>query len=106
MPEWVSRLKSFTGYARDANPAAITFIIGAGASFSSGAPTTAAVIEALLSYGQFPDLDVLRSEVHTLSDAMKKTAILKLFPQPLVPYLGYRPMAAIRHSKRVLVLNP
>lgn len=105
MHAWIKRLDSLTTYITNANSNVITFVIGAGASLSSGAPTTRQVIDALTAYGYFRDEESLRSEIHTINETFKRAAISKLFPNPLVPYLGYRAMAAIAQSIRVLVLN-
>lgn len=104
MHPWVPRLESLTRFAKSAADEPLCFIIGAGASLSSGGPTTTRVEEALLGYNHFDGVEQLRAKVHDLTEKMKSGAIVPLF-KDFAPYLGYYALASIAHRRRVLVLN-
>lgn len=105
MHAWVKRLESLTKFMTNAESQVITFVIGAGASLSTGTPTTRQVVDALREYGYFKDEESLRSAIHELAGPVKRAAIARLFPNPLVPHLGYRALAALAYRVRLLVLN-
>ncbi len=85
---------------------ALTLLIGAGASLSSGAPTTQEVFRAFNARypARLPDTEALRHRSHTITNTEKLNAIAPLFARN-VPFVGYRCLAAVAESKRVYVLN-
>jgi len=85
---------------------AVTFLIGAGASISSGAPTMGQVVSAFSAQypDRLPDPDSLRQKSHKITGHEKRTAISSLF-DAVNPYVGYRCLAALGQVKRVYVLN-
>ncbi|PKN49432.1 MAG: hypothetical protein CVU63_02185, partial [Deltaproteobacteria bacterium HGW-Deltaproteobacteria-20] len=85
---------------------ALTLLIGAGASLSSGAPTTDEVFRAINARypARLSDREALRLRSHTITNSEKLNAIAPLF-QKIVPFVGYRCLAVIAKSKRVYVLN-
>ena len=83
----------------------VTFLIGAGASISSGAPTTAQVAAAFatLQHGRYAGQD-LRAVLHTLPEREKQDILEPLFAS-VRPNVGYRALAALATHKPVIVLN-
>jgi hypothetical protein len=83
----------------------VTFLIGAGASISSGAPATAEVEAAFapLQQGRYAGQD-LRAVLHTLPKAEKQDILAPLFAG-VRPNVGYRALAALAMHKPVIVLN-
>jgi hypothetical protein len=83
----------------------VTFLLGAGASMSSGAPSTPRVTDALTE--QFPE-EFPNSEISdgmdAISDPQVRTAIRPLFDD-IEPHVGYLSLAALAQSTRVLVVN-
>ncbi len=101
------------GYLDKGGDNTVTFLLGAGASISSGAPSTPEVIDALTK--QFPD-EFPNSEISegmdVISDSQVATAIRPLFEdiepnvEPRVePHVGYLSLAALAKSTRVLIVN-
>lgn len=82
----------------------ITFVLGAGASLSSGAPPTAEVEETLRAAATRIPASDLRKRIHEISDGDVRKALDPLFSQ-LVPHIGYRCLATLARRRRVLVIN-
>lgn len=103
-PTWRDGAKDLAGtIARSERP--VTFLIGAGASISSGAPTTGDVFRAFeqATRGRIPPGE-LKAFLHTISERDKQDVLAPLF-QDVSPYIGYRCMAALGRHRRVNVLN-
>lgn len=102
--EWQKPVTDVGSIIRGQEP--VTFFIGAGASISSGAPTTQTVCDALIAAnpGRFPDEVTLRTGIHHLTEPEKRAALSPLFDD-LMPYLGYRSMAALARTRPVYVIN-
>jgi hypothetical protein len=83
----------------------LTFIAGAGASLSSDAPSTTKVEAAFRSAmdGRFGELPV-RDLLHLVSEHEKQDILAPLF-NTVVPYVGYRSLAALGRHRRVHLLN-
>lgn len=83
----------------------VTFLLGAGASLSSGAPATPTVINALTEQfpNEFPDSEISEG-MDAISDAQVGTAIRPLFDD-IEPHVGYLSLAALAKWTRVLVVN-
>jgi hypothetical protein len=83
----------------------VCFILGAGCSLSSGAPSTSAVHQAIFeaTRTRFEGLD-LRQALHTMPEIEKQDILLPLFENiDFGP--GYAALAGLARSCRVLVLN-
>jgi len=81
------------------------FVVGAGCSLSSGAPSTAAVHQALADATsvRFEGLD-LRQALHTLPETEKQDILAPLFADiSFSP--GYIALASLARRRRILVLN-
>ena len=83
----------------------LTVFLGAGASISSGAPVTAEVEELFDGMiGRFGGYDGILSNLHRVADDDKATALARRF-MDLTPFVGYRCLAVLGRSRRVLVVN-
>ena len=86
----------------------LCLLIGAGASLSSGAPSTLGVIAALehISAGRLADMDPRerRGAIDRIAEADKRAALAALFAG-IEPYVGYRCLAAMGRERRVIALN-
>ncbi len=89
--------------ARSSGP--VTFLLGSGASLSSGAPTTSQVAGAFAAVqtGRFGGLD-LRSVLHMLPEQDKQNILGPLFAG-VSPGVGYHALGALSRSHDVRVLN-
>jgi hypothetical protein len=95
--------KRYGAIARSDRP--VTFLIGAGASLSSGAPSTAQVTKAFedATKGRLNPRE-LRTLLHSLPEQDKQDILAPLFGN-VVPHIGYRCLAALGRHRRVHVLN-
>jgi hypothetical protein len=100
---WSDKAKDLGRALREANQ--LTVFLGAGASISSGAPDTAEV-ERLLGemFRRFGEPSKLVANLHRVSGDDKAIALRDRF-KDLVPYVGYRCLAALGRTRRVLVIN-
>ena len=89
--------------ARDDEP--VSFLLGAGASLSSGAPTTTSVVDALAraTAGRLRAKDV-RTFVDRIGERDKQNILRGLFAE-VRPHIGYLSLAAIGRHRRVVVAN-
>jgi hypothetical protein len=85
---------------------AMTFVLGAGASLSSGAPSSAQVERSLMEAdpSSYPDRDALLAGIADANNAQKLTPIRPLFAG-VRPFIGYHCLAAIGRDRPVFVLN-
>jgi hypothetical protein len=101
---WLSRLTAIRRFIANSD-GPITFLIGAGASVSSGAPTTrqveAALHEAMVAGDSRYDL---RSAAHRINEEQKRIALLPLF-KTLIPNVGYRLLANLGRERQIRILN-
>lgn len=83
----------------------VTFLLGAGASLSSGAPSTPEVIDALTEQfpNEFPDSKISKG-MDAISDPQVETAIRPLF-EDIEPHVGCLSLAALAKRTRVLIVN-
>lgn len=88
---------------RSDNP--ICFLLGAGASLSSGGPTNGAVLGALREATdvRFEDMDLMTA-ISTLHETEKQEILAPLF-QDISPAGGYRALASLAAYVPVVVLN-
>lgn len=91
------------GGREDSDPEPLTVFLGSGASRSSGAPDTSEV-EGLLGamFERFGGGAL--ENLHRVDDDDRSRALRDRF-EGLVPYLGYRCLAILGRSRRVLVIN-
>lgn len=82
----------------------LTFALGAGASFSSGGPTTRAVHERLSERlgGRLESL--VRERLHNVVDEDVRDSLRPLF-QEIRPNVGYRLLAALSRQRRINIIN-
>src|SRR6476646_6075583 len=85
--------------------ATVTFLLGAGASLSSGAPSTPQVIAELTEKfpEEFPSSEISEG-MDAISDPQVETAIRPLF-EKIEPHVGYLSLAALARKTRVLIVN-
>jgi hypothetical protein len=102
---WIALAESVGGYLADQPDNTVTFLLGAGASRSSGAPLTAEVIEALTERhpDEFPDSRV-SAGMDSISDSQVESSIRPLFRE-IQPHVGYLSLAALAKCTRVLIVN-
>jgi hypothetical protein len=107
---WISMAKEVGGYLDKGSVETVTFLLGAGASISSGAPSTPEVIDALTEQfpDEFPDSKISEG-MDVISDPQVETAIRPLFfdgIEPRIePHVGYLSLAALAKRTRVLIVN-
>lgn len=82
----------------------ICFLVGAGASVTSGAPSMAKVEETWVAALGNVARDDLRRTLHKISQDQKRIPLLPLFSD-LKPSLGYRLLAKMGRTRQVLVVN-
>jgi hypothetical protein len=102
-PAWWAPVADLAAALRG-NDDSLTFVLGAGTSLSSGAPSTAEVEAALVSAATRIPPGELRKWLHEIADHDKRIALEPIFAQ-LRPYVGYRCLAALARSRRVVVIN-
>lgn len=97
MNGWLDEVRGLVELLRTSPEEPITFLIGAGASLSSGAPSTADVEAALkaVNGGDLPETELTEIE---------KRTVVRLFDR-FEPYLGYNALAAMARTRPVYVLN-
>jgi len=84
----------------------ITLLLGAGASLSSGAPSTGAVADAIwhANSGRFESRQDVYDDLVEITEVDKRHAIEPLF-EDTVPYAGYRLLAALARSRPITIVN-
>jgi hypothetical protein len=84
---------------------AVSFLLGAGASLTSGAPSTSKVLSALAdaTSGRLK-ADAVRDLVHRIGERDKQNVLRGLF-EDISPYVGYMSLAALGKHRRVVVVN-
>lgn len=103
---WLDELEDLFRLLDASVGAPICFLIGAGASLSSNAPTTASVVAALMEArpGMFPDPAAVYAKVHQLSTDDRSAITSRLF-SGIVPHVGYRCLAAMARARPIIVVN-
>ncbi len=104
MGSWLSKVNDFALAARNmAEP--LTFVLGAGCSITSGAPSTDAV-HRVLTQGTIgrSDGQPIRDFLQHIKEPERQRLLAPLF-QGITPHLGYRSLAALARHRRVHVLN-
>jgi hypothetical protein len=83
----------------------VSFVIGAGASLTSGAPSTERVFQALrdATQGRLRS-DSIRALIHQIGESDKQAILRPLF-EDISPYVGYLSLAALGRHRRVVVAN-
>jgi hypothetical protein len=101
---WLTLVDSLVATLEPGEP--LTFVLGAGASLSSGAPTTGQVEQKWLSAlaGTFSDKEALRTGITLLGDDQKINPIKPLFDS-IKPFIGYHCLASLGRDRPILVLN-
>jgi hypothetical protein len=122
MNRWVPKVRDLGVYLRRRLNEPICFVIGAGASASSGVPLVGEVAMRFdqLTEGRFSQLSDRdrRGALDHVTEDEKRAAIEELFldellpasdprrkPGWLIPHVGYRCLAAMGRRRRVYVLN-
>lgn len=102
---WLDELEDLIRSISDDHGVPLCFLIGAGASLSSEAPSTADVVSELMQRrpGMFPNEEAVYSRIHQLS-ADERSVIDRLFDR-VVPHVGYRCLAAMARSRPIIVVN-
>lgn len=104
---WLDQLEDlFRTFDGSSAGVPICFLLGAGASLSSNAPSTAAIVSALMSARPdlFPDPGAVYAGVHRLSLDDRAAINSRLFGE-VVPNIGYRCIAAMARSRPIIVVN-
>ncbi|HKR65723.1 MAG TPA: hypothetical protein VJZ00_18475 [Thermoanaerobaculia bacterium] len=97
MNRWLDQVAGLVEFLKNSPRAALTFLIGAGTSISSGGPTTPQVETKLTSvHGSF--------DANTELTAAEKETVQSLFAG-FSPYIGYHALAAMALTRPVFVLN-
>ncbi|MGA9285247.1 MAG: hypothetical protein WBV85_07375 [Solirubrobacteraceae bacterium] len=102
---WIALAESIGSYLAEQADDTVTFLLGAGASRSSGAPSTPEILEALTEKhpDEFPDSKV-SAGMDAISDSQVESSIRPLFRE-IRPHIGYLSLAALAKSTRVLIVN-
>lgn len=102
---WIALAESVGRYLAEQTDDAVTFLLGAGASGSSGTPSTPEVLDALTEQhpDEFPDSKVSEG-MDAISDSQVSVSIRPLF-EDIRPHVGYLSLAALAASTRVLIVN-
>jgi hypothetical protein len=82
----------------------LVVVLGAGASASSGGPSTGAVEALLRAHMTRVPPDEVNDRLHEMPPADVRGALSPMFAR-LVPYIGYRCLAALARGRRVVVMN-
>lgn len=82
----------------------LTFVLGAGATLSSGAPTTPAVHAKLEKATQMRLGALIRERLHMIVDEEVRDQLQPLF-EHVVPNTGYRVLAALGRDRRINIIN-
>jgi hypothetical protein len=103
---WLTALTGLGEELADDPDAPVTFLLGAGASISSRAPTFDQVHARLREHwsGRLSEDAELQDYLHRVPPNVKRTALRPLF-RDLTPGLGYRCLAAIGASRPVWVIT-
>ncbi|MET0304819.1 MAG: hypothetical protein ABW196_01150 [Solirubrobacterales bacterium] len=110
MNAWLKKTQALCEYvavgeADDREP--LCFVLGAGDSLSSGAPTTKALIRRFnkLTDGRFgAEPENRRGAIERINEDEKRRAIKDLF-RDVRPYIGYRCLAAMGFTRRIYVFT-
>jgi hypothetical protein len=108
---WISMAQEVGRHLAGQPDDTVTFLLGAGASVSSGAPSTPQVIGNLTERfpEEFPNSEI-SDGMDAISDPQVETAIRPLFKDKddrskIEPHVGYLSLAALAKSTRVLIVN-
>lgn len=103
---WLGLAEGVGRYLAEEEGKAVTFMLGAGASRSSGAPSTEQVLQELCTVypNDFSEPAEVRRKVDRLSRAQVDNCIRPLF-RDAAPHVGYLSLAALAKSVRVLAVN-
>jgi len=90
----------------DIGKAPINFVLGAGASMSSGGPSLARLERRWMDSDPtaYPDRKTLLEKISERSDAQKINPIATLFDS-IHPYIGYHALASLAKERPIFVLN-
>ena len=85
----------------------LTFLLGAGASISSGAPGTSEILASCRSERPqvFPTDEAVYEDFATALTPRERDAIIRPLFEDLEPYVGYRCLVAMARSRPVFVVN-
>ncbi len=104
MEQWLGKARDFGKFV-EARPEPVTFLLGAGCSLSSGAPSTAEVHAALTAAtAGRANGENLRDFLHEITPGERRRVLEPLFRNNS-PYIGYKLLAALAAIRRVNVLN-
>jgi len=101
---WLTLVDVIAGHTLDNAP--LTFVLGAGASVTSAAPSSARVERTWMDSNttDFPDRKSLLAEIGLRGDVEKINPLKHLF-KPVSPFIGYHCLAALGHDRPIFVLN-
>jgi len=87
--------------------APITFLLGAGASLSSGAPETADILKACRRSrpALFPTDDDVYEKFSTRLTSSERNKIIRPLFRDVEPYIGYRCLASMARSRPIFVVD-
>lgn len=103
---WLKQLPELNRSVLGRQAGPITFLLGAGASRTSNAPSTAQVAEEIRAANseRFASVEDVYKSLVVITEGEKRAAIEPLFEQT-TPYIGYQLLAALGHSRPVTVVN-
>lgn len=92
--------------SHDIGKGPINFVLGAGASMSSGGPSLARLERRWMDSNSaaYPDRKALLEKISELNDTQKINPIASLFDS-IHPYIGYYALASLARERPVFVLN-
>lgn len=100
--QWLTLVDSLVPALRAGGP--LTFVLGAGASISSGGPTTESIEKEWLSALDFTDAAELHEKITQLGHQQKIDPIRPLF-ESIKPFIGYHCLASLARERPILVIN-
>lgn len=91
----------------DGPPEPLTFLLGAGASLSSGAPKTADILATCrrMRPGVFPSDEAVYEKFSTALTPIEREQIIAPLFRRTDPYVGYRCLVSMARSRPVFVVN-
>jgi hypothetical protein len=103
---WLESLTDLCSSLLENEGEPITLLLGAGASLSSGTPSTGQVVAGIReAYPHTFDSDeAVYEKLVIIGDREKRTRIERLFRE-VQPYVGYQMLAAIARSRPITVVN-
>src|ERR1700730_4421974 len=104
--KWLEMLPEFCNSVLGHSHEPITLLLGAGASLSSGAPSTDSVADAIwhANPARFKSREDVYDDLVEITAVDKRHAIEPLFERT-VPYAGYHLLAALARTRPITIVN-